>query len=559
MNQTSSTEGDDSPQTVVVPLLKADQAGTSQALEIAPANQSAGRPLAPVDFDIAKSLGMVEGRLQVLQDKYQDIDNTVDNINIAIGVLLAFVSIVGFGIFIWIRNQLSRMVRDASKVAGEEHLLLLHAELEQTRARIEKSTGERAAAALVEIKEAYFRYARILSLVEIKKYDAALRAGGVVEVPEDKHKELPEEVQAALIKALCRSSTRNVSDSAWIWAAELAKRRSRASLRCLLETGSKLAREEEAITLYDEFSGSLDDRDRAELEPMLLVLLRRGPAAKRTEYANRLTLIAERHQNSDDVSVVVNIAAIYRDRGMFDFADSMLRTALNKIRDALDGHWEDSFARLLSTLIANCVDRNEVGRGVEYARLLLARSSRPDQIFSCMRLAWRLPTSDPDRLFFANAVLSRHKDGYLPENDDGTWKSMALAHDIMGDQEKCEALLKSHMVRLADAPTSLSRKFLYFLRCCLAEILIARPDRNSWQSALDLLTLARQGDTKGEASFLAACAYQKLGDRLGVTEALNHARSTAGDRWVNRAKYDPILSSLPEVAEAHAVSAPKLS
>lgn len=491
--------------TVVTPV---DAVGVVQPPAI-PASTGQAAPLGA-----AWELGKLEGRTTQIERQLQDLDNGIDNVEIGIGVLtFALASSAAYAV-VWVKKQISTRIGKTVDSLASTSNAALESQLAALIQRVETAAQLKTAEAITAVKEAYFRFARILSLVEMKKYDAALIAGGVIEVPQEAHKLYPEEVQAALIKALCRSRIRHAGEIAWRWATELAQNRTKTALRCVLESAGKLSREEDAIHMYDSVAPDLSAADRLELEPMLLVLLRRARDPQRkAEYESRLAEITKKHEESEDVSVIVNIAAIYRDWGLLDHADSILRAALDQVRDAMEGPWDDAYSRLLTTYIANCVDRNEPQKAVDAAKLLLARSNRPDQVFACIRVAWRLPVGHEARIFFAEATLNRQKDGYLPNNDDGTWKSVAMAHEIMGRSAECDQILTDQIVRLSEeTPSNVVRRFIYFLRCSIAEIQMQRGTPESVSAALKHLLVARESDNRGEASFLLATAYARTGD-----------------------------------------------
>lgn len=485
-----------------------------------------------------------ESVVQAMRTDLNGVRSEFSNLHIAGGVVLAVLSIFCVTLLFTVKRAISKAITERFS--------------KEAQSRFE----ERFSEALSKTQQQYVTFTHILSLVDAGKFEQALRHDNFEGAIEPRHREYPEIVQVALIKAISRSD-RFQGDGkhgsiAWSWATELiAQSVTAARLRCVLELSSKIGEEDEAFEIYERTKASLREHERQLLDPLLLVLLRR--LRHRGDVQSQIVSICKRLQDSKEIDVVVNVAAVVRDLGDFDAADSLMRRRIIEARAPMEYLWNASWARLYNTLLANAVDMNDVSTSVDDCKTLLAMSARPDHAFSCMRVAWRLKPGEERDSIVAAVKQRLASQSYAPQ-DDGTWKSQALVHAIDGSRDKAIELVKLHRKRLEELAGAVegARKWalgqIYYLRCLVAELLLGEERADKDPDDLDLaiaeLEPVLKGDKKGEASFLAARAAAARGDHKSADSYIEQAL-TAGGKWVARAKRCPELRESRRVLSLH--------
>lgn len=495
--------------------------------------------------------GKLVARIELAEKKANDLESHLFDIYGGATALLALTSLLAVAAWRYTKDKITNLL------AAEVEKIRHQSDSDKKTAINELISEAKSdlGNAVLRMQHDYLKFAQVLSYVEAKQYDAALRAAEFQQQPTAEHFGLPVEIQIALVKALSRSARLTTNEEteevAWSWISQLAERHpSKTTLRSLLEVGSRLAREDETIDQFDEKKSHLNDEEISELDPVLLVVLRRARKNRTNQTnGNRIIETARKLKDTSDFSTIVNVSAIYRDYGKLDLAESMLLTAMDRARNSPDGYWEESFGRLYSTHIANCIDLGKPQDALDDARVLLSQVKRPDQVFICVRLAWKHKTPNDTKTFICSAVESRMRDGYLASHDDGTWKSRALILDMQGKRNEAISLTEGYLRRLdSGKKEKWKQKQIYFLRCFLAELLSEGSGPEDSGKALKHLEPVLTDDNKGEASYLAAIVCAQLNSNEASIRHLKRSVS-AGLRWVAKAKNHHLLKTLPEVNE----------
>ena len=482
-----------------------------------------------------------------------DLANLQDQTNIEILYLtIIFAIILSFGFLIY-KHSVKRLKAKVTEMesrlvqAATTHMGGLFEEFSNKKV---DEFDQRSTELLNKIEEKHFQYMQITSLRVSGSYDEALEMAGwrgdyVPFLNE------PEAYQRILISCLAKSQNaqKDASNlSAWQWSRVLLEKTSTyRNMEEMLRTGIALKHFEEAVTEYDKYSTGLSPADKDKCEPILFVAIRRARnSANHDEYTVRLKELATKHRNTSDIKIATNFAAFYRDSGQLEDAERLMNFNVQRLTGMSPS--EDGWERLFNTYIANCVDQGMPENAIKQAKTLIAASRRPDNVFTCARLAWFLDKNNPERNVLFSAIESVISNGNLPENDDGTIKSQALLLHSQGKHSEAQATLEAAIERAKLRSDKWSGNNVYYFRSLQAQLYLDQNDPTSIQRAMEILGHNLANDTIGEAQYLMAKACALKGNGDGVRRHLESA-TRQKRKWIMVASFDHILKDLPVVSE----------
>lgn len=476
----------------------------------------------------------------------KDADTAIVYLTVAFSIVLAF------SIFFY-QKAVKRLRR---KVSAMEAALVKSATahmgglFEEITNKKVSELDQRSTELLNKIEEKHFQYMQITSLRVSGSHDEALEMAGWSGDYLPFMNE-PEAYQRILISCLAKSQNAQKDAShisAWQWSRVLLERTSTfRNMEAMLRTGIALKHFDEAVTEYDKHAHSLSPAERDKCEPILFVAIRRArKLANYDEYTIRLKELAIKHKNTADIKIATNFAAFYRDSGQLEDAERLMSYNVQRLTGVSPS--EDGWERLFNTYIANCVDQGVPESATKQARTLIAASRRPDNVFTCARLAWFLDKTNPERDALFTAIESVMLKGNLPEYDDGTIKSKALLLHSRGNCLEAQAVLEAAIERAKLKSDKWSENNVYYYRSLQAQLLLDQRDAPSIQRAIEILGHDLANDSIGEAQYLMAKACALKGNDDGVFRHLESA-TRQKRKWIMVASYDSVLKDLPVVRE----------
>lgn len=497
----------------------------------------------------AKALGE---RVEKLTTKVEDSDKNLQDAKNNLYILATLLGVGLVSLIAYARAQVRERfqeIADQSKnnliEVKAEFVKSLELTLNERLSRLDLDVAAAIVAAAAKTEASAYLYMHVASLRYAQKYDEALEVAKWSGDPKS-YEHFPEHAQRHLITCLTKAhKVRDNGDhlKAWDWVTALMKRNpSGENVEAMLRTAKELRHASDAVTLYDSVSERLTSNEQTRCEQFLIVILRKSQGNSLLKA--RLFQLAEKHRHSPDIRTQTTIAAVYRDEGLFEDADSIMRPAIKKLtglRPTQEG-WD----KLFNTYIANCIDLDKPVEAVPQVKTLLAGFHRPDHVFNCSRVAWRLPESHESREELFRLIRNRFADGLMPEKDDGTVKTHALLKQLDGKPEEAEQILQNAIDDMANLGNSAwARDQAYYYRCYLAELQIARNDRASLDRAVDALAEVVKTDRAGEASYLMAKAMIRKGEIEPALQSLE-AAAKLKQKWIKRAKRDTDFERVPE-------------
>jgi tetratricopeptide (TPR) repeat protein len=492
-------------------------------------------------------------RVEKLTLKIDEADKTIQDAktNFVIAAALLSAGIAGFISFsrYYIKKRVGAIVTQSQIdliAAKKEFLIRVESSLNERLAQVDSDVEKAIERAVLDTESKAYLYIHIATLRYAQKYDEAL---GVVGWNGDTNlfTKYPEAVQRHLIACLTKAhDVRRNGDhlKAWDWVKSLvASSPSADNIEAMLRTAKELSKAADAIALYDSVCNKLNSSEQSRCEQFLIVILRKSQADSILKA--RLQQLAHRHRQSSDIRTQTTIAAIYRDDGLFEDADSIMRPAVRSMTGRAPR--QEGWDKLFNTYIANCIDLEKPEEAIPQVKTLLASFHRPDHVFNCARVAWRLPITHIARDELFRLIRIRFDDGLMPEKDDGTIKTGALLMDLDGDHIGAETTLRRAIEDMANQGNSAwAQDQAYFYRCALAELLLHQGDRLTLERAIEVLSESVITDRNGEASYLMAKAMARKGEMEPTLRSLD-AAARIKKKWIRRAKLDSSFSKLPEL------------
>lgn len=513
------------------------------------------------DGNIDQQMGRLQQSVGYLSERIKDVENKnalssdkLTSIYIAISVIATLFVTFFVTIVLYIRSGLKRYFTDTASKISEQISNKLSSDGESKISEIENRFEE----TMRLIDENYFKYSQIIALRYAKQYDDALDGAGW-SGDYSKLLDLPHSVQRSLIVCLAHSIKAKQADEhlqAWRWAKELAEKSSTVeNIESMIRTGNSLKSWDEVIEKYLALSSGLSDKETEKLEPHIFVSYRRARDPEFRERNSRiLKRIAERQRGAKDLKFQTTLAAYYRDEGRFQDADLVMMPYIRRFTGS--SNLPDGWDHLFNTYLANAIDQGDPQIAIPQVRTMLAQKVRPEHIFNCARIAWRLPAHDEQREDIFRLVRRRFDDGLMPEKDDGTIKTSAILLEISGKREDAEYVLASN-IDPAEGRNRNSKIEIYYYACMLAEILQSRGDELNIDKSIKILTNLIRDDRIGEATFLMARAhalineYPRMALHLEASAALNR-------KWIMKCSFDPAfkgIKSVEDLLSIHAGSA----
>lgn len=503
-----------------------------------------------VETNTQDRLASLERELSALHSDVDKAKNSAENSLLYLGLAIAILLAIAFPAYHF------AIKRYRSKLA-ESELTLIQAAMHRMSGKFEEIASSKVAeldlrstALFNKIEEKHFQYMQITSLKVSGNYDEALEQAGwsgdyVPFLGE------PEAYQRILISCLARSQNaqRDVSHLiAWQWSRVLLERSaSYRNMEAMVRTGIALKHFDEAVAEYDKYSNALSPAERDKCEPILFVAIRRArKPANYEEYTIRLNDLAQKHRNTADIKTATNFAAFYRDNGQLEDAERLMNYNVQRLTGAEPS--EDGWERLFNTYIANCIDQGEPERAVKQAKTLIASSRRPDNVFTCARLAWLLDKENGERKLLFDAIENLFLTSSLPENADGTVKSRALLLLNQGKHSEAVSTIEAAIELARSRNDKWSENNVYYFRSLLAQMFLDHGDAGSAQRAVEVIGHDVANDTIGESQYLMAKACAQKGNEEAVRRHLESAIKVKR-KWIMIASHDKVLRDLPVVGE----------
>jgi len=529
-------------QLVAVPFAVAQGAGASTA------------PSAEVSRELGKIQATLDSQSKQLEKQSAKIEESEKAIGEAKSNLYVIATLLGIGIvgiLSFARSYVKRRIDDITRRSSEalqkakdEFVEQSNVSLNDRLSKHDQEVKEAVERAVLETEAKSYVYIHIATLRYQHHYDEALAAASWKGDPKV-YAQFPEAVQRHLIACLTKAhSARSDGDNikAWDWIVDLVQTNPDAdNVEAMLRTAKELRHAPEALSLYDTFAPKLSAGEQARCEQFLIVIMRKAQGD--SQIKARLKRLADKHRDSRDMRTQTTIAAVYRDEGLFEEADSIMRDPIKRLTGRTPH--EDGWDKLFNTYIANCIDLNKPNDAVRQVKTLLASYNRPDHVFNCARVAWRLAADSPERAELFRLIKARFADGQMPERDDGTIKTSALILELEGDRVAAEKTLLQAIEDMKNNGNSAwAQDQSYFYRCALAELLLARKDQRSLDRAIEAISESAVNDRVGEARYFLSKALIQKEEFESATRQLE-AAAQVRQKWIKRAKNDPDFDRLP--------------
>lgn len=527
-------------QITILAAIAATQANALGQPELSESQAAIQRDIGRLESTSKSLTDRVDKLTSKLEEADKSLQDARNNLIIVAGLLSAGIAAV----ISYSRSYIRRRIGDIAEksqtdliLAKKDFLGRVESGLSERLALLDSDVAKATERAVLDTESKTYLYIHVATLRYAQKYDEALSVVGW-NGDYKTFSRYPEAIQRHLISCLTKAhEVRRNGDhlKAWEWVTSLMNSSPNAdNVEAMLRTAKELRHAADAIALYDTVSGRLSPSEQSRCEQFLIVILRKSQADSILKA--RLHHLAHRHRQSSDIRTQTTIAAIYRDEGLFEDADSIMRPAVRSMTGRTPH--QEGWDKLFNTHIANCVDLEKPEEAVPQVKTLLASFNRPDHVFNCARVAWRLPVTHPAREELFRLIRVRFDDGLMPEKDDGTVKTLALLEELDGDFEGAEATLRKAIEDMANQGNSAwARDQAYFYRCALAELLLHRNDRLSVDKAIELLSEPVITDRNGEANYLMALAMVRKGETEPALRSLD-AAARIKQKWIRRAKRD---------------------
>lgn len=496
-------------------------------------------------------LDSLNKQAEKLSSKQEETDKAFQEAKNNLYIIATLLGVGIVGILSYVRAYVKRRIDEITRRSSEaldktkdEFVKQSELSLNDRLSRHDLEVKEAVERAVLETEAKSYVYIHIATLRYQHQYDEALAAAAWKGDPKI-FDPFPEAVQRHLIACLTKAhSARSNGDNvkAWEWIVSLVRRNPDGdNVEAMLRTAKELRHAPEAVSLYDTYAPKLSNTEQTRCEQFLIVILRKAQGD--SQLKARLKRLAEKHRDSRDMRTQTTIAAVYRDEGLFEEADSIMRDPIKRLtgRTPHDEGWD----KLFNTYIANCIDLNKPIEAVRQVKTLLASYNRPDHVFNCARVAWRLPEDSGERAELFRLIKGRFADGLMPERDDGTIKTLALIQESEGDHVGAEKVLRQAIEDTKNNGNSAwAQDQAYYYRCALAELLLGRKDPRSLDRAIEVISESAANDRVGEARYFLSKALIQKSEFDSATRHLE-AAAKVRQKWIKRAKNDPDFDRLP--------------
>ena len=490
-----------------------------------------------IDHKISELTSKIKETREIVQNSKEQV-TTIKTYLVSLVIIL-----IGFfiGIYKYTQMKVEAITEKFVKNIIGEFVEDLHTKFNKNLTSFQEKSDN----LLKKIEDDYIKYIQIVSLKVAKEYSQALdEASWNGDFKTFKNK--PHSFQRILIACLTKHNEPSLNDNrqkAWQWIKSLIDESPDFNnIYSMIRVGITLKQFEETVDLYDKYKRGLNETEKDHCEPLLFVAIRRSRKPENDlKYSKRLKQIAEKYHNTNDIILTTNIAAFYRDEGEFDRAYNLMVHNVRRLTGVYPHQrgWENLF----NTYIANCIDLGKPEDAFDQANMLIGLSKRPDNVFTCARLAWLLDDkfrTNKDKIL---KKIERVIDsGELPEKDDGSIKARSLFFEVKNRHAEAEEVLEKAISQLQEEKTSLQDLNLYYYNCMLAEILVERKSNKDINKAIKILSDIAPNDQIGAAQYILSKAYclNKEHDKMMIS--LEEATKIK-KKWLNAAKNDSIMKN----------------